>query len=140
MWLSRLLVVLIVIAFCIPSKAQQPKKVPRIGYLSATSPSVNPSRIEGFRQGLRELGYVEGKNIIIEWRSAEGKLDRVAGLAAELVHLQVEVIVTAGPTATPAVKKGTATIPVMMGYDNDPVGSGFVTSLSRPGGNITGLS
>ena len=123
-----------------PAEAQQPKKVPRIGYLSATSPSVNPSRVEGFRQGLRELGYVEGKNIIIEWRYAEGKLDRVGGLAADLVRLKVDVIVTAGPTATPAVKKATATIPVVMGYDNDPVGSGFVSSLAHPGGNITGLS
>ena len=78
--------------------AQQPKKVPRIGYLSATSPSVNPTRIEAFRQGLRELGYVEGKNIIIEWRYAEGKLDRVKELAADLVRLKVDVIVTGGPT------------------------------------------
>ncbi len=120
--------------------AQQPKKVPRIGYLSATSPSVNPTRLEAFRQGLRELGYVEGKNIIIEWRYAEGKLDRLPLLAAELVRLKVDVIVTGGPTVTPAVKEATTTIPIVMGYDNDPVGSGFVASLARPGGNITGLS
>ena len=120
--------------------AQQPKKVPRIGYLSATSPSVNPTRIEAFRQGLRELGYVEGKNIIIEWRYAEGKLDRVGELAADLVRLKVDVIVTGGPTITPSVKEATTTIPIVMGYDNDPVGSGFVTSLAHPGGNITGLS
>jgi len=140
MWLSRFVVVLIVVALCAPAEAQQTKKVPRIGYLSATSPSVNPSRIEGFRQGLRDLGYVEGKNIIIEWRYAEGKLDRVEDLAADLVRLKVDVIVTAGPTTTPVVKKATATIPVVMGYDNDPVGSGFVSSLAHPGGNITGLS
>ena len=122
------------------AEAQQPKKVPRIGYLSATSPSVNPTRIEAFRQGLRELGYVEGKNIVIEWRYAEGKPDRFPALAAELVHLKVDVIVTGGPTITPAVKEATTTIPIVMGYDTDPVGSGFVASLARPGGNITGLS
>jgi ABC-type uncharacterized transport system substrate-binding protein len=122
------------------AQAQQPKKVPRIGYLSATSPSVNPTRIEAFRQGLRELGYVEGKNIIIEWRYAEGKLDRVGELAADLMRLKVDVIVTGGPTITPAVKRTTTTIPIVMGYDNDPVGSGFVASLAHPGGNITGLS
>jgi len=122
------------------AEAQQPTKVPRIGYLSATSPSVNPTRIEAFRQGLRELGYVEGKNIIIEWRYAEGKLDRLRELAADLVRLKVDVIVTGGPTPMPAVKEATTTIPIVMGYDNDPVGMGFVASLSRPGGNITGLS
>jgi putative ABC transport system substrate-binding protein len=123
-----------------PAEAQQATKVPRIGYLSATSPSVNPTRIEAFRQGLRELGYVEGKNIIIDWRYADGKLDRLRELAAELVRLKVDVIVTGGPTTTPAVKEATTTIPIVMGYDNDPVGSGFVASLARPGGNITGLS
>jgi putative ABC transport system substrate-binding protein len=127
-------------ALCSSAQAQQPTKVPRIGYLSATSPSVNPTRIEAFRQGLRELGYVEGKNIIIEWRYAEGKLDRLRELAADLVHLKVDVIVTGGPTITPAVKEATTTIPIVMGYDNDPVGLGFVASLARPGGNITGLS
>jgi putative ABC transport system substrate-binding protein len=128
------------LALCLSAEAQQPKKVPRIGYLSATSPSVNPTRIEAFRQGLRELGYVEGKNIIIDWRYADGKLDRLRELAAELVRLKVDVIVTGGPTTTPAVKEATTTIPIVMGYDNDPVGSGFVASLARPGGNITGLS
>jgi putative tryptophan/tyrosine transport system substrate-binding protein len=122
------------------SDAQQPNKVPRIGYLTATSLSVNPTRIEAFRQGLCELGYIEGKNIIIEWRYAEGKLDRVGDLAADLVRLKVDVIVTGGPTITPTVKKATTTIPIVKRYDNDPVGSGFVASLARPGGNITGLS
>ena len=83
------------------AEAQQPKKVPRIGYLSAVSPSAISARIEAFRQGLRELGYVEGKNIVIEWRSAEGKLERLPELAAELVRLKVDVIVTGGPTANP---------------------------------------
>jgi len=129
-----------VLAVAIIAEAQQLKKVPRIGYLSATSPSVNPTRVEAFRHGLRELGYVEGKSIIIEWRYAEGKLNRVGELAADLVRLKVDVIVTGGPTITPAVKEATTTIPIVMGYDNDPVGSGFVASLARPGGNITGLS
>jgi len=120
--------------------AQQPAKVPRIGYLQGGSIATSTHRIEAFRQGLRELGYVEGKNIIIEWRYAEGKLDHVKELAADLVHLNVDVIVTGGPTITPAVKEATTTIPIVMGYDNDPVGSGFVASLARPGGNITGLS
>jgi ABC-type uncharacterized transport system substrate-binding protein len=138
--LSSILIAVTLLAVGVIAQAQQPKKVPRIGYLSATSPSVNPTRIEAFRQGLRELGYVEGKNIVIEWRYAEGKPDRFPALAAELVRLKVEVIVTGGPTITPAVKEATTTIPIVMGYDSDPVGSGFVASLARPGGNITGLS
>ena len=102
--------------------------------------SVMTARIEGFRQGLRELGYVEGKNIIIEWRYAEGKAERRRELAAELVRLKVDVIVSGGPTVTRAAKEATTTIPIVMGQDTDPVGSGFVASLARPGGNITGLS
>jgi putative ABC transport system substrate-binding protein len=122
------------------AQAQQPKKVPRIGYLSGASLSANAARIEAFRQGLRELGYVEGKNIVIEWRSAEGKLDRLPSLAAELVRLKVDIIVTAGSTATRPAKEATSTIPIVMTQDPDPVGTGFVASLARPGGNITGLS
>ena len=120
--------------------AQQPTKIPRIGFLSASSPAALSARIEAFRQGLRELGYVEGKNIVIEWRSAEGKLDRLPALAAELVRLKVDIIVTAGPSLTHAAKEATSTIPIVMTFDPDPVGSGFVASLARPGGNITGLS
>ena len=120
--------------------AQQPTKVPRIGYLGATSPAATAARIDAFRQGLRELGYVEGKTIFIDYRWAEGKLDRIPGLAAELVRLNVDVIVTAGPADTKGAKQATSTIPIVMGFDNDPVGNGFVTSLARPGGNITGLS
>jgi len=126
-------------ALCVAADAQQPKKDPRIGYLGATSRSTNPARKEAFRQGLRELGYVEGKNIVIEWRFAEGKLDRLPALAAELVRLKVDVIVTGGTTATRPAKQATVTIPVVMALD-DPVGSGFAASLARPGGNITGLS
>ncbi len=122
------------------AEAQQPKKIPRIGYLTASSLSANAARIEAFRQGLRELGYVEGKNIVIEYRYAEGKLDRQSELAAELVGLKVDVIVTGGPTVTRAAKDPTNTIPIVMTQDPDPVKNGFVTSLARPGGNITGLS
>ena len=120
--------------------AQQPKKVPRIGFLSGASVSSIGARIEAFRHGLRELGYVEGKNIVIEWRYGEEKLDRLPALAAELVRLKVDVIVTRGPASTRAAKQATVTIPIVMAQDDDPVGSGFVASLARPGGNITGLS
>jgi putative ABC transport system substrate-binding protein len=102
--------------------AQLSTKDPRIGYLSPTSPSVSPARIEAFRQGLRELGYVEGKNIVVEWRFAEGTLDRVPGLVAEFVRLNVNVIVTGGSFATGAAKEATSTIPVVMTQDSDPVG------------------
>jgi putative ABC transport system substrate-binding protein len=121
-------------------EAQQPTKIPRIGYLGGTSPSAASARIEAFRQGLRELGYVEGKNIVIEWRHHEGKLDRLPALAAELVRLKVDIIITVGPPAARAAKEATVTIPIVMMQVGDPVGSGFVASLARPGGNITGLS
>ncbi len=130
----------VLFALGLSAEAQQAKKVPRIGYLSATTPSVISDRTEAFRQGLRELGYVEGKNIVIEWRCAEGKLDRLPALAAELVALKVDVIVTGGSGATRPAKQATVTIPIVMTQDSDPVASGFVASLARPGGNITGLS
>jgi putative ABC transport system substrate-binding protein len=135
----RLALSAVLFALCFPAEAQQPTN-PRIGFLSASSAAALSSRIEAFRQGLRELGYVEGKNIVIEWRSAEGKLDRLPALAAELVRLKVDIIVTAGPVLTHAAKEATSTIPIVMTFDPDPVGSGFVASLARPGGNITGLS
>ena len=119
------------------AQAQQPGKIPRIGFLIASSSSANPARIAAFQHGLRELGYVEGKNIVIEWRSAEEKLDRLSALAAELVRLKLDVIVTGGPTATRSAKEATSTIPIVMTFDNDPVGNGFVGSLARPGGNLT---
>jgi putative ABC transport system substrate-binding protein len=122
------------------AEAQPAAKIPRIGYLGANSPSANVERIEAFRKGLLELGYVEGKSIIIEWRSAEGTLDRLPALAAELVRLKVDVIVTGGSPTTRAAKEATVTIPIVMAQDGDPVGNGFVASLARPGGNITGLS
>ena len=122
------------------TEAQQPKKVPRIAFLDASSRSLNSARVEAFRQGMRELGYIEGKNIVIEFRFAEGKLDRVPHNAAEVARLNVDVILTAGSTDTGAAKKASATIPIVMAQDGDPIGNGFVASLARPGGNITGLS
>jgi putative tryptophan/tyrosine transport system substrate-binding protein len=127
-------------ALCSSVEPQQPKKVPRIVYLAASPAAANAGRLAAFRQGLREIGYVEGENILIEDRYAEGKFDRLPALAAELVRLKVDVIITAGPPVTRAVKEATATIPVVMAQDGDPVGNGFVASLARPGGNITGMS
>jgi putative tryptophan/tyrosine transport system substrate-binding protein len=122
------------------SGAQQPTKVLRIGVLTGGSASASSGRHDAFRQGLREFGYVEGKNIIVEWRNADGKIVNLPGLAAELVRLKVDVIVTAGPQVTGVAKQATSTIPIVMAFDNDPVGSGHVASLARPGENITGLS
>jgi putative tryptophan/tyrosine transport system substrate-binding protein len=130
----------LLVAFYLPAQAQQPKKVPWIGYLSVLSLSAMADRIEAFRQGLRELGYVERKNIVIEWRYGQEKPDRVSELAAKLVRLKVDVIVSGGNSATQAAKKATNTIPIVMTQSSDPVASGFVASLARPGGNITGLS
>jgi putative tryptophan/tyrosine transport system substrate-binding protein len=126
-------------ALCFSASAQQQTKVARIGHLSATA-AADPARREAFLQGLRQLGYVEGKNIIIEWRYGEGKADRLPVLATELVRLKVDVIVTAGPEGTVVAKEATSTIPIVMTQDPDPVANGFVASLARPGGNITGLS
>src|SRR6266705_1057430 len=122
--------------------AQQQGKVWRIGFLAPRSrPASLDSDIFGaFSNGMRELGYVEGKNLVIEWRFADGKLERFPDLAAELVQLKVDIIVTAGATAISAAQKATTTIPIVMASTGDPVGSGFVKSLARPGGNITGLS
>ena len=122
------------------AEAEQPAKTPRAGFLTAASPSSIAARVAAFRQGLRELGYVEGKNIVVEYRYAEGKRDRLNELAAEVVRLKVDVIVTTGPTTTRSSKEATNTIPIVMAQDSDPVGNGFVASLARPGGNITGLS
>jgi ABC-type uncharacterized transport system substrate-binding protein len=121
-------------------EAQQPTKIPRIGFLAAGAALFASTRIEAFRQGLLELGYVEGKDIVIEYRNAAGKLDQVPRNAVELVRLKVDVFVTAGPTDMRAAKKATSTIPIVMAQDSDPVGNGFVTSLARPGGNVTGLA
>jgi putative tryptophan/tyrosine transport system substrate-binding protein len=125
---------------CLPAEAQQPKKIPRIAYLTAAPLPALTNRLDAFSQGLRELGYVEGKNILIEWRSADGKVDSLPALAVELVQLKVDIIVTGGGAVTRPVKEATSTIPIVMAQDTDPVGNGFVASLARPGGNITGLS
>jgi putative tryptophan/tyrosine transport system substrate-binding protein len=141
--MKRLFSILLIVAVVVVggvATAQQPTKIPRVGFLGGASLSSIAARIEAFRQGLRELGYVEGKNIVIESRYAEGRLDRLTDLAAELVRLKVDVIVTGGPSPTRAAKEATVTIPIVMALDNDPVGSGFVASLARPGGNITGLA
>jgi putative tryptophan/tyrosine transport system substrate-binding protein len=139
--LAGIVALVVTLAMCgAVAQAQQAKKVPRIGYLTVASLSSNVARVEAFRQGLRELGYVEGKNIVIEWRSGEGKVERQGELAAEVVRLKVDVIVTSGTTMTRAAKEATAAIPIVMAQDTDPVGNGFVASLARPGGNITGLS
>jgi putative ABC transport system substrate-binding protein len=130
----------LLLALSNPAQAQQATKIPRIGYLAGASLSIISARIDAFRQGLRVLGYVEGKNIVIEWRSGEGKEDRLPALAAELVRLKVDIIVSSGPISTRSAKEATSTIPIVMAQDPDPVGSGFAASLARPGGNITGLS
>jgi putative ABC transport system substrate-binding protein len=139
-WLGLTLIAFVLVAAGAVVHAQQVKKVPRIGYLSAATPLAVLDRTEAIRQGLRELGYVEGKNIVFEWRYAEGKFDRLPALAAELVRLKADVIVTAGAQTTRFAKEATSTIPIVMTNDSDPVGSGFIVSLARPGGNITGLS
>jgi putative ABC transport system substrate-binding protein len=127
-------------AFCTSAVAQQPQKVPRIGFLSLNSRSSIATNAEAFRQGLRDFGYVEGRNIVIEWRYADGKSDRLPSLVSELIHLEVDVIVTSATAPAQAAKQATSTIPIVIANHNDPVGAGLVASLARPGGNVTGLS
>ena len=123
-------------ALCLPAHAQQQAKIPRLGYLTGGDSSPN----EAFVQGLRDLGYFAGKNIIIEVRNADGTMDRLPDLAAELVRLKVNVIVAVGGQSTLPAKHATSTIPIVFTLVSDPVGAGLVTSLARPGGNLTGLS
>jgi putative tryptophan/tyrosine transport system substrate-binding protein len=132
----------VILAFVDTAEAQQPKKVPRIGYLTSSDPATESTRSEGIRQALRDLGYVEGQNIAFEYRYAEGKLDRFPELAAELVRLKVDIIVVAGGnTLIQSAKNATKTISIVMsGSAPDPVEAGFVDSLARPGGNVTGLA
>src|SRR5207253_7265048 len=117
-----------------------PTKVPRIGFLTLNSSSTFSAGDEAFRRGLISVGYIEGKNIVIEWRYAEGNFDRLREMAAEMLRLKVNAIVTGGPSTTRLVKQATSALPIIMATDPDPVGNGFVASLARPGGNITGLS
>jgi putative ABC transport system substrate-binding protein len=139
-WAGFVTLVLAFVMCGAAAQAQQPAKIPRVGILVAASASFYSARVEALRQRLRELGYVEGKNILSEYRYADGKLDRLPDLVAELVQLKVDVIVTAGGTATLAAKKAGVTMPIVFGNVGDPVGTGIVSSLARPGGNITGLS
>jgi putative ABC transport system substrate-binding protein len=135
-----ILVVVMLLAVAVIAEAQQPKKIPSIGYLTNTPFSSAPELEDAFRQGLRDFGYVEGKNIVIEWRSGEGSVDRQRVFAAELVRLKVDAIVAGGTGDVLAAKEATAAIPIVMIQGGDAVGSGLVVSLARPGGNITGLA
>jgi putative ABC transport system substrate-binding protein len=130
------LFILVLLAIAVTAEAQQPKKVPRIGFLIAGG---NQFSFEAFRQGLRNLGYIEGKNILVEYRYVEGRLDRVPALVGELVQLKVDVLVATFTIAIRAAKQATKTIPIIMVSATDPVAVGFVDSLARPGGNITGV-
>ena len=127
-------------AWPLAARAQQPAKLPTIGYLGANTPSAESQRIAAFVQRLRELGWIEGRTVAIEYRWAEGRNERFAEIAAEFVRLKVDVIVTAGTAAVVAAKQATSVIPIVFAVAGDPVGTGLVASLARPGGNVTGLS
>src|SRR5215470_16350024 len=127
-------------ALCVSAQAQQPKKVPRIGYLSSGSPSTNLGYLQAFLQGLRELGYVEGKNVLIEYKWAEGRFERMPELAEQLVRLKVDLIVVSNASVARAAKKVTTAIPIVMVSAGDPFRDGLIASLARPGGNVTGLT
>src|SRR5499433_1002853 len=128
-----ILIAAVLLALGVIAEAQQPASIPRVGILAGASASNVSSRVEAFRQRLRELGYVEAKNIVIEYRYAEGKRERLPNLAAELVRLKVDVIVAFSPAAILAAKKASPTIPIVFASVGDPVGDGFVSSLARPG-------
>ena len=130
----------VLLVLCSSASAQQPGKIPRIGYLGAFTPSASGPLLEAFRRGLSDLGYVEGRNIFIDYRWAEGNPDRLPALIGELINLRVDVIVTQSNAATAALQQATRTIPIVVAGMGDPVESGFVASLARPGGNITGFS
>ena len=138
---SSLLIAVVLLAVAVIAEAQQPKKVPRIGYLSNFDPATESTRSELCSQALRELGYIEGQNIAFEYRYAKGKLDRLPEFAAELVRLKVDIIMTGGAATIRAAKNATKTIPIVMtGGGLDPVAAGLVESLARPGGNVTGIT
>jgi putative tryptophan/tyrosine transport system substrate-binding protein len=143
--LALSLVSVMFLALSVPTQAQQPKSVPRIGYLSrdihpADSRAPAPRNLEAFRQGLRELGYIEGKTIIIEYRFADGRVERLAALTEELIGLKAGIIVADTTASARAAKKVTSTIPIVIASGSDPIQSGLVASLARPGGNVTGLT
>jgi ABC-type uncharacterized transport system substrate-binding protein len=127
-------------ALCAPSEAQEPKKIPRLGVLMSSSTDQTAPFIEAFRQGLRDLGYVEGKNITLEIRGGEANPDRISDLTAELIGLRVDIIVAGAGNAVHAAKEATSAIPIVMRYGGDPVHAGFVASLAHPGGNVTGVA
>ena len=136
-----LAVVILLLALSFPARAQQPNKVPRIGFVTGSGDPNKPGAlVEAFQQGLRDLGYVEGKNILVEYRYIEGKRDRIPGLVAELVQLKVDVFVSPTQSVILAAKQATRTIPIVMAINGNPVTLGLVDSLARPGGNITGLT
>jgi putative ABC transport system substrate-binding protein len=142
---SRVTLCAMLFALCLSAEAQQPTTAPRIGFLSrelhpSDSRAAEPRRLEAFRQGLRELGYIEGKNLIIEYRYAEGRPERLQVLAEELVRLKVDIIVTDTAAPARAAKKATSTIPIVMVSAGNPIQAGLVASLARPGGNVTGLT
>jgi putative ABC transport system substrate-binding protein len=131
----------LLLAHCSSAEAQQTGKIPRIGFLPSSGDANNPGPlVQAFQQGLRDLGYIEGKNILIEYRYVEGKADRIPSLVAELVQLQVDVLVVPSPGTIQEAKQATKTIPIVMVTTQDPVAAGYVNSLARPGGNITGLT
>ena len=138
--LAPVAVAVVLLAVAVIAQAHQPKKVARMGFLGGNSPSVLSVRVDAFRQGLRDLGYIEGETILAEYRWAEGKADRLPDLATELVRLKVEIIVTQGTQATLAAKRATNTIPIVTVGAGDLVGEGLVASLARPGGNVTGAT
>ena len=140
MRITPLILALGLLAAPLAAEAQQPVKVHRVGVLVLAPLNARPQQWEAFRQGLRELGYIPGQNIALEFRSAEGKVERLADLAAELTHANLDVIVGSGTPPVQALQKATQTIPIVMSNVGDPIGAGVVASLARPGANITGLS
>ena len=130
----------VLLARCVSAEAQQQKNIPRIGFLSVGSAASMAERVNAFSRGLHEQGYTEGQNILVEYRYAEDKLDRLGKFAEELARLKVDVIVTGGPLATRPAKQAAGTIPIVLAYEADPVRTGLIASLARPGGNITGLT
>ena len=130
----------LLLALSFPAEAQQPTKIRRIGYVSGSGPVTSDPRFDALRQGLRDLGYIEGKNILLEYRYAEGKQDPIPSLVAELVQLEVDVLVSPSLPAVRAAKQATKTIPIVMVFNADPIATGIVDSLAHPGGNITGLT
>src|SRR5262245_5511370 len=137
---SSLLIAVALVAVTVIAEAQQPKKIARIGYFFASSPAATARNIEAFRQGMRELGHVEGRTFVLELRYGEARAERFPEIARELVGLKLDIIVSASDVTTAAVKREAQTIPIVMATSNDPVGTGFVASLAHPGGNVTGLS